>query len=167
MRPCITKILGLLIADDLKPTLHINKQIKTANVKMHALRTLKQFHVPRYILKLFYTSHILSLFEYSCEVYIHSSTQKDRKNIERVRKQCERCNIGTLPPITDHLLQKSSKTFHKLLQLNHPLIPTPKETRTGQHMQLPHIRTDRYMNTFIPSEIKQFNEKHKITNNMK
>ena len=83
--------------------MHITKQITRANTKIHALRMLKKHKVPTQILQLYYTAHIEPLFTYACEVYIHSTTTKNKHDIEKIRKQCEKCISTPLPSLIDKL----------------------------------------------------------------
>ena len=81
-----TKLLGVLIEDDLGWNSNTLYLVKRANSRMRLLHKLVQFGVPVVDLIQIYTLYIRSILEQSCQVWHSSLTQENRQDLERVQK---------------------------------------------------------------------------------
>ena len=84
------KLLGTIIANDLRWEENTKILIKKANARMCLLRAVSHFNPPSSDLKLIYIQYIRSLLEQSCVVWHASLTSEDPDNIERVQKNALR-----------------------------------------------------------------------------
>ena len=81
-----TKLLGVIVTDDLKwdkNTLYLTRR---ANARMRLLHKLAEFSVPVEELVLIYTLFIRSILEQSCQVWHSSLSRENEQDLERVQK---------------------------------------------------------------------------------
>ena len=81
-----TRLLGLIINEDLSWHANTEALIKKANVRMSILHNLVSFSVPTDELVNIYVLYIRSVVEYSSVVWHSSLTQEDIYSLERVQK---------------------------------------------------------------------------------
>ena len=91
--PCLeivnqTKLLGIIISDDLKWAAHVEYMLKKANKKVWLLRRLRLLKLDTHILLDFYCKEVRSVLEFGVAVWHSGITSKMRDRIERVQKIC-------------------------------------------------------------------------------
>ena len=81
-----TKLLGVIITDDLSWGKNTSSLIKKAYARMQIIRKLYQFNIPIKDLVLIYIIYIRCYLEQSCVVWHASLTQQQSENLERVQR---------------------------------------------------------------------------------
>ena len=81
-----TKLLGVIIQDDLKWDANTASLVKRANARMVLLRKLSEFGAPREDLKTIYIAYIRSILEQSAVVWHKSLTLENQEDLTRVQK---------------------------------------------------------------------------------
>ena len=85
-----TKLLGVIVTNDIKWSENTKSIIKRANSRMDILRKLVPFGPPLEDMKLIYISYIRSVLEQSCTIWHSSLIEEDRISLERVQKNAFR-----------------------------------------------------------------------------
>ena len=101
-----TKLLGVLIQDDLKWDANISSLVKRANARMVILRKLSEFGAPREDMKTIYISYIRSILEQSSVVWHKSLTLQNQEDLTRIQKSA--CRI---------ILKHKYTTYEKALEI--------------------------------------------------
>ena len=101
-----TKLLGVLIQDDLKWDANISSLVKRANARMVILRKLSEFGAPREDMKTIYISYIRSILEQSSVVWHKSLTLQNQEDLTRIQKSA--CRI---------ILKHKYTTYQKALEV--------------------------------------------------
>ena len=91
--PCLeivnqTKLVGIIIQDDLKWSAHVEYMIKRANKKIWLLRRMKILKLDFDILLDFYCKEVRSILEFGVPVWSSGITSRMREQLERVQKVC-------------------------------------------------------------------------------
>ena len=81
-----TKLLGVVISNDLKWEENTNLLVKKANARMQLLRKCATFTTDKNELTNVYILFIRSILEQSCVVWHSSLNKEDSENLERVQK---------------------------------------------------------------------------------
>ena len=81
-----TKLLGVVIRDDLKWENNTKLIVKKANARMQLLQKCASFTKYKSELKNIYVLFLRSILEQSCVVWHSSITQEESENLERVQK---------------------------------------------------------------------------------
>ena len=171
-----TKLLGLVINDDLTWKENTEMIVKKAYQRMIILHNLFQFNMPIIELLNIYILYIRSLVEQSSVVRNSSITQEECLEIERVQKVALQiimnenyvtyanalCITGlmTLKERRDHLSQKFAKKCIKNDKSSHmfPLNgPNIFNTRNHETYFVTPARTSRLANSAIPSMQRKLN----------
>ena len=92
-----TKILGILISEDLKWSAHVNFMLKRANKKIWILRRMKILNLDPEILTDFYCKEIRSILEFGVAVWHSGITVKHSQQLETVQKVCLNIILKELP----------------------------------------------------------------------
>lgn len=85
-----TKLLGVIITNDITWSENTKYIIKRANARMELLRKLAQFNPPVEDMKTIYISYIRSILEQSSNIWHSDLTLHDRISLERVQKNAFR-----------------------------------------------------------------------------
>ena len=85
-----TKLLGLIVSNDLSWSRNTLGLIKRANSRMELLRRISSFSAPLKDLVQIYITYIRSILEQSCVIWHSTLTQEDSDNLERVQKNALR-----------------------------------------------------------------------------
>ena len=101
-----TKLLGVIIQDDLKWDSNIASLVKRANARMVILRKLSEFCAPREDMKTIYVSYIRSILEQSSVVWHKSLTLENQEDLTRIQKSA--CRI---------ILKHKYTTYQKALEV--------------------------------------------------
>ena len=172
-----TKILGVIIQNDLKWDQNINNIIKRANSKIHMLRLLKRHGLPYDDLLTIYMCYIRPVIEYAAPVWNGGLTKNQITRLERVQKRVLRVIIGarysTYDTVLDELKIESLSDRRKSLCLSFfqktllytdqfkQYFPPENNTRTLRRKpQIPELRckTKRMQNSPIPYLIRALNQ---------
>ena len=171
-----TKLLGVIISDDL--TWHSNTRYITTRAyqRMIILKNLYQFNIPVAELVTIYTMYIRSILEQSCVVWGSSITQDEVMSIERVQKCALRIilksdymsyenglAIAKLSTIQDRIrmlqLRFAKKCVSKeATQDMFPLKLANRTTRQTDIYEVPFARTSRLARSAIPTMARLLNE---------
>ena len=89
-----TKLLGVIISDNLKWDENTIYLIKKAYKRMQLLRKVSKFTVSKDERKHIYVQYIRSILEQSCVVWHSSLTQENSEDLERVQKAAVRIILG-------------------------------------------------------------------------
>ena len=81
-----TKILGLILSDDLTWRKNTNNLVSKANARMIILRKLVEFSIPSTDLVNLYCIFIRSILEFNCAVWFSSISEEECSDLERVQK---------------------------------------------------------------------------------
>jgi hypothetical protein len=155
-----TKLLGLILNDNLTWGDHVLYTCKKASKRLYFLRLLKRAGITSLDIVNVYCSIIRSILEYACEVWHPSITKEHSKQLEYIQKRAlkiafpcssyeEALNKASIKPLSDRredrckaFFDAISKETHKL----HYLLP-PKcsytSLRNNRSFQLPKIKTNR------------------------
>ena len=113
----VTRLLGVLISDDMKWHANTDAIILKANKRLTILRNLINFNVKEKDLIHIYILYIRSVLEQSCVVWGAAITDDEAKSLERVQK------------VSLHLIyQQNYKSYQNALQLSQ--LPTLDERRS-------------------------------------
>ena len=89
-----TKLLGIIIQDNLKWEKNTEFLVKKANTRMEMLRRSKSFNASEEDLKIIYVTFIRSILEQSCTVWHSSLNSENREDLERVQKNALKIILG-------------------------------------------------------------------------
>ena len=81
-----TKLLGLILRNDMKWSSNTDYLVKRANARMELLRRLAHFSAPVKDMIQIYITYIRSILEQSCVIWHSSLTEEDNQKLERVQK---------------------------------------------------------------------------------
>ena len=81
-----TKLLGLILRNDMKWSSNTDYLVKKANARMEILRRLANFSGPIKDMVQIYITYIRSILEQSCVIWHNSLTEEDNMKLERVQK---------------------------------------------------------------------------------
>ena len=167
-----TKLLGVMISNDLKWEKNTQYLVQKANKRMELLRKVASFTTSMEEKKEIYILYIRSILEQSCVVWNSSLTEENCDDLERVQKAAVRVIVGKNYTNYENALLKAdleplkirrdklSKTFaEKCLQSEHE--PTKKmfprnkkkhimKIRDSEKFQVNHANTLRLQQSSIP-----------------
>ena len=83
-----TKLVGIVISDNLKWSAHVDYMVKRANKKIWLLRRMKILKLDSDILLDFYFKEVRSILEFGVSVWNSGITNKMKEEIERIQKIC-------------------------------------------------------------------------------
>ena len=165
------KILGVTLTDDLRWNKHIGTVVSKASKRLYLLKQLQRAGVDEHHLIDFYNACIRSVVEYACEVFHSSLPTYLSEELERVQRRAmriifpgmkykEALQQGHLQSLYDRREYLCTKLFrqieqdpcHKLKTLLPNLNTSVDSLRTVRKYTLPLIKTDRFKNSFIPSQ---------------
>ena len=173
-----TKLLGVVITNDLKWEDNTNMIVKKANARMQLLRKCATFTRDKSELKNVYILFVRSILEQSCVVWHSSITREESENLERVQKSAVKIildeeyseytdgliklNIETLFERRNNLCKNFAKETVKHWKLkdmfpineNIPNLKPRKHEKFKVNMAL----TERYKTSAIPQMQRLLNE---------
>ena len=170
-----TKLLGVLLSDDLTWQANTSYIVKKAYMRMTILRKLFEFKIKSEDLIHIYILYIRSVVEQSCVVWASSITIVESTSIERVQKIAFRIIYGEryhsyenallqskLPTLAERRTKLCLNFALKCVQNSKtsqmfPLNP-PSSTRQSERYRVPHAYTERYMKSAIPNMARQLNQ---------
>eukprot|EP00732_Lithocolla_globosa_P000616 Lithocolla_globosa_v1_NODE_216_length_5076_cov_24.159729.p1 type:complete len:501 gc:universal NODE_216_length_5076_cov_24.159729:2450-3952(+) len=166
------RLLGYILAEDLKPHSHIEASLKKANQKLYLLYKMVSIGLPKEMLKNFVESNILSQLEQASPVFHHSIAADDFEKIEKVQTRAY-SSISQIPQKTMASRRQTAcdKIFKKMINRKSQLLREGSTARTGQmrscqstykHSRQETLvettnRTLRYNNSFVPAQTQVYN----------
>ena len=175
-----TKLLGVIISNDLKWEDNTDLLIKKANARMQLLRKCASFTKDKNELKNIYILFVRSILEQSCVVWHSSINQENSESLERVQKSAIKIilqeeyieypdgllklNLETLSERRKTLCQNFAVETAKHESLKH-LFPTNKnathcETRQPEKFHVNMAYTERYKSSAVPQMQRLLNDLH-------
>ena len=168
------KVFGLTVSDSLLWNNHVNESIRKVNNRFFFLIQLKRAKVLAKGLIQFYTTCIRPILDYGAPVYKYPLPQYLRESLERIQKQAlsiifpevsyqNSLQLSCLSSLSSRLQELCDKLFSSVVaDSNHKLhnhlykvtTATCKTLRGLRTYNLPNIKTNRFLNTFIPSSCK-------------
>ena len=107
-----TKLLGLIVSNDLTWSRNTQYLIKWANYRMYMLKRISSFSAPIKDLVQIYITYIPNILEQSCVIWHSPLKKKDSENLERVQK-----NALLVQNILDKVLKQPTLLEFTLKQL--------------------------------------------------
>ena len=133
---------------------------KTDDEELYLMRKLNSFNVSVRILTSFYRSFIESLLTFSFVCWFNGLSLKDKNSLYSIVKTCSKI-IGVkqrdLRSLWEDQLVRKAKTI-----ISHPQHPLSYEFRvmpSGRRYVSPPGRSNRHLNSFIPSAIRSLNSR--------
>ena len=176
-----TKLLGTIITKDLNWNRNTEEIVKDANKRMRMLHAASKYTRKISDLKQIYSAFIRSKLDHSAVVWHYGLSKLNRQALERVQKSAVRIilkdkfkeykdglkylNLDNLDERRNKFCLKFAKNCIRNQKLNHifPLNKNIKrELRKTNKYQINFARTDRYMNSTIPSLQRLINN-HEIS----
>ncbi len=143
------RFLGTIITQDLKWKLDISSLIKKAQQRMHFLRQLKKFNLPKTMMVHFYTSITESILTFSITIWYAAATAKDKGRLRRVICSAEKVIGCNLPSLQDlYTLKRAVKIVADTSHPGHKLF---EALPSGRRLRSIRTRTSRHKNSFFPS----------------
>ena len=173
-----TKLLGVMITNDLKWEDNTNMLVKKANARMQLLRKCATFTRDKSELKNIYILFVRSILEQSCVVWHSSLTKEESDNLERVQKSAIKIildeeyieykeglfklNLETLCERRITLCKNFAKETvkHEKLKSMFPINEASPEiiTRNHEKFKVNMALTERYKNSAIPQMQRMLNQ---------
>ena len=167
------KILGLTVSDNLLWKNHVNEANKKVNKRFFFLIQLKRAKVPAKDLIQFYTTCIRLILDYGAPVYHYTLSQYLQESLERIQKRAlsiifpevsyqDGLQLSCLSSLSSRRQELCDKLFssvaansnHKLYNHLYKVSTANYNLRCPRTYDLPNIKTNRFLNTFIPSSCK-------------
>ena len=161
----------MTLTDDLKWNKHIETIVLKASKRFYLLKQLQRAGVDEKHLIDFYNACIRSVVEYACEIfhsnlpiYLSDDSERIQRRAMRIiypeMKYKEALEQGHLQSLYDRRENRSVRLFeqiekdpnHKLKALLPNLNTCVNSLRTVRKYELPLTKTDRFKNSFIPSQ---------------
>ena len=175
-----TRLLGVIISEDL--TWHANTQdlVLRANKRMLMLRKLSEFSVAKIDLITIYKLFIRSIIDQSSVVWSCSLTKEEVLSLGRIQKVALKIIYETDYDTYENALKMSNLSTveerHKMLSLRFalkctksekashmfPLAPQKPWARESEQFLVPMARKERYLKSAIPSMARALNKHVKI-----
>ena len=178
-----TRLLGLIIQDDLSWNSNTKSLVKKAYSRMIILRKLIEFEVKIQDMVTIYILFIRSVIEQSSVVWSSSLTVDEMTSLERTQKVALRIifsqdyisyenalNQSKLPKIEDRyktlLLRFALKCCkNQKTQNMFPLANQSERTRKHEHYDVPMARKNRFFKSSIPTMARMLNQHKNSKNN--
>lgn len=152
------KYLGVHISDDLTWTTNTTQVVKKAQQRLYFLRRLRKFGMSPKILSNFYSCTIESILTSCITVWYGSTTEKDRKRLQRVVKTATKITRTPQPSLQSIYHRRVHRRAASIIKdPTHPqhglftLLPSGRRYRSVKS------RTTRLKNSFFPTAIRLLN----------
>ena len=149
------KYLGLIIDEKLNWRDNSKILLSRLNQRLYFLRRLRSFNFSTQSLKMFYMSIIESIVCFGISCWGSSICMEDKHRIEGIIRKASKIIKSDLNSF-DYLYEKfcHKKFINITNDKSHPLCDSfQKSSRSGHFLQ-PAARTERYLNTFVPSSVR-------------
>ena len=173
-----TKLLGVIVDDQLTWKQHVTTTVRSAAYKLYLLRRLRSLGTPTHELRGVYLTFILPKLMYASPAWSSSLTSTQQQQLESVQKRACRIILGpayttyddalstlSLPRLSARHREALEKLGRDLLhhpRLRHMLPPdAPRPARATRHHNkitpLRAQRTDRYRLSATPTMVRAIN----------
>ena len=173
-----SKLLGVMINNNVKWTQHVDVIIKKASKKIYMLIKLRQYGFTVTELVSVYRTYIRSQIEYAIPTWGFSLIQADANRIRKIEMRCLsiilKCKVHSenyciitsklkLKPILDRIAQlglKLGTTMYKSPRFRHIINPSIKlynNTRSKNHFRSILCKRERYRKSVIPAITRELN----------
>ena len=171
-----TRLLGLIVQDDLSWRSNTESLVKRAYARMIILRKLSEFNMNTNDMITIYVLFVRSILEQSSVVWSSSITQEELASLERCQKVALRIIFGLDYISYDHALKlsklpKMEGRYQKLLlsfaqkcsknEKTQDMLPRARnveKTRNQENFLVPFARKERYFRSAIPTMARMLNE---------
>ena len=152
------KFLGTFISNDLKWTINTTQIIKKANQRLYFLRQLKQFHVKKQLLVLFYSAIIQSILTSSFTVWYGSIDSNSSKKLDRIVKKASKIIGHNLPSLNSLFINRITNRSAKIIRdPSHPAHHLFRLLPSGRRYMSISTKTSRFKNSFFPTAVRTLN----------
>ena len=152
------KYLGSIVDDKMKFSDNLARMYEKAKQRMYFIRKLKNVHIDKAILTMFYRSIVETVITFCITYWFGNSTVQDRKRIDSIVK-CA-CKLGCID-IKDTKLLYNNAVSAKMTKIikndTHPLHMYFELLPSQRRMSSIYSRTDRYNKSFVLSAIRLYN----------
>ena len=135
--------------------------LKKVNGRMYCLRKLRSFNVCNQMLQIFYTSVVCSVLTFAAVCWGGNLGKADKDKLEKVIKKAG----GVVGRGQDTLSDMYSRKVTDRLKIiltdeTHPMHDelSSRHSNRSNRILAPRAKTSRYLNSFIPSAIRAYNE---------
>ena len=111
------RFLGTVISQDLKWQQNVSCITKKAQQRMHFLRQLKKFNLPKAMMVHFYTSIIESILTSSITIWYAAATIKDRSRLQRIIRYAQKVIGCNRPSLQDRKSTRLNSSHLKLSRM--------------------------------------------------
>ena len=171
-----TKLLGMIIQNDLKWDSNTANLVKRANSRMILLQKLAEFGAPKDYLRTIYISYIRSVLEQNAVVWHFSITEQNKQDLERVQKSAcklilkkkyenyqkslESLNLEDLNQRRIHLCKVFAKKSERNSSISFELSDNchTMDTRINRKYKVTFCRTERLKKSSIPGMQELLNQ---------
>ena len=151
------KYLGIIIDEKLTGSPNTKRVYSKCIQRIHHLRILRNIHVSKTILSLFYKSIVESVLCFPITVWFGSLNCKDKHKLEKIVNMARKLSVDITPlnvlydKYVLNIAEKIRADEHHPLRNCYVLLPS------GRRLSMPKIRTTRFKNTFVPKSIRLLN----------
>ena len=149
------KYLGLIIDEKLNWRDNSKILLSRLNQRLYFLRRLRSFNFSTQSLKMFYMSIIESIVCFGISCWGSSICMEDKHRIEGIIRKASKIIKSDLNSF-DYLYEKfcHKKFINITNDKSHPLCDSFQKSGRSGHFLQPAARTERYLNTFVPSSVR-------------
>ena len=156
-----TKLLGIIVQNDLRWDGQVTSVISKCNTRIYFLKQLRRSGLDENALRHYYCSVIRSVVEYACPLWFTGLTLEQQQSIERIQRRAigsilpglpyeHALNLLSIPRLSDRLTDICKRYYQKIKKnehrLNHLLTPAPAhqyQLRNKFKYALPKVKTER------------------------
>ena len=139
---------------------HVNLKCKKANSNLYFVRSMVKLNVNTELVTSFFNTVVMSTLMYACVAFYGLLTNSLARELERPVRICRKMRRDCVLDNLYDVYKKSMLVFTKKirdddahpLHLNYNLLPS------GRRLRVPHSRTQRFKNTYVPMSISLVNE---------
>ena len=169
-----SKLLGVIIQDNLKWDSHIEYIIQKASKRLYYLRCLKRSGLTRNELKTIYVALIRSVCEYACPIWSTCLTKELSDILKSIQRRtlriiipgthyelaCIELNLSLLSERRKHLCKTFFDSMKKPNHKLHDMLPIQRpcqyELRKTHVYPVPKCYTERHKDSFLPYCLSNF-----------
>ncbi|XP_073674252.1 uncharacterized protein [Garra rufa] len=154
------KYLGVHLNNKLDWSTNTDALYRKGQSRLHLLRRLRSFGVCRELLRTFYDTVVASVVLYSIVCWAGSSSDRDRKRLNKLVKRAGSvlgCTLDTIEEVAERrMLVKLSSIMDNP---SHPMHHTVEALSSSFSTRLlhPQCKKERYRQSFLPTAIRLYN----------
>jgi hypothetical protein len=148
------RFLGSIISCSLKWEDNVIAIRKKAQQRLYFLRQLRKFQVSQKVLLQFYRAIIESVLTFSITTWYGSTSQQDRKDLDRIVATASKI-VGCDLPSLDQIFEKRlvSRAISIVSDLHHPANRLFEPLPSGRRYRAIKARTERFRCSFYPRAV--------------